>query len=357
MLKKIEYLLKNLLMLFLSVTTKKSKIAGGIIKVDSETKCLLIRLNRIGDALVTTPFINILKSNTNCKIYLLADKKNNFVFENNPDIEEVFVFDKGLNGFFRTLKIMNSKKFDVLFDMHDDVSATVSFLISFIKCPVKIGFEKSNKNIFTHTVPRPDPLKYHIVERLCSFTKLFGIDYKKEGIRIIFNPKETVIKKADEFLNNLFTRNRFLLGVNISAGSDARFWGIENYKKLIETLSEFDLNLILITHQKDFTKAIEIINSKYIFCSGDDFAYFAAIIKKLDLLFTPDTSAVHLAATNYIPVFGLYVKYKLNEVIWSPYNTDFDCIITEKPNLLDVKFDDVWSKFEKFLFKYLNEKK
>jgi ADP-heptose:LPS heptosyltransferase len=82
--------------------------------------------------------------------------------------------------------------------------------------------------------------------------------------------------------------------------------------------------------------------------ASPDFDEFCAAISKLDFLFTPDTSAVHIASAFNIPVFGLYVKYNTNDMIWSPYKSKFECIITTEPNLNTVSFEDTIAKFKPF---------
>lgn len=355
MLKRIEYFIKNLLLIILSSLSKNSKSFNKELKIDPDTKILLIRINRIGDALVTTPFIHLLKTKKKCKIYILADRKNYFVFNNNPDINEVLIYDKSLSGFFKTIKTINSIKFDYIIDLHDDVSTTVSFIIAASKCENKIGLEKSNKSIFTQTVPRPDPNKYHVIERLCSFSKLLGFEYSKDELGVIYNPSVDSINKIETLLNNIFDKKRLLLGINISAGSDARFWKTENYKRLRENLKAYDINILLICHEKDYSEALKIIDERYILNPRKNFDLFAAAIQKLDMLFSPDTSAVFIADSKRVPVFGLYVKYRMNEMIWSPFNSDFDCVITEEQNLDNVQFHLVWNKFKPFLEKYLNQ--
>jgi ADP-heptose:LPS heptosyltransferase len=356
MIKRIEYFLKNFLLRTLSFFSKKPESPNRELVINSNAKCLLIRINRIGDALVTTPFIHLLKIKVNPQIYVLADRKNHFVFNNNPEIEEVMIYDKGLVGFFKTLKTINSKKFDVIFDMHDDVSTTVSFLIAAVKCKNKIGLQKSNKNIYTHTVPRPDAKKYHVIERLSSFSEILGFIYTKNELKINYSPTNQSFKKVNEIIDNIFDKKRFLLGINISAGSDARFWGIENYKLLVNKLNQYDINLLLICHDKDYNKAKEIIEVRFILNPSKEFDLFAAAIQSLSMLFSPDTSAVFLADAKGIPVFEMFVKFKLEEVLWTPFNSDFESVVTEEPNLHNIRFEEVWNKFQPFLEKYLNHK-
>ena len=91
--KRIELLIKklllNLLLLFKSGKMKDPSV------FNSGSKILFIRLNRIGDALVVTPLLKLIKDNLRCEIHVLADKKNYFVFANNPSIDNIIVFNKG----------------------------------------------------------------------------------------------------------------------------------------------------------------------------------------------------------------------------------------------------------------------
>jgi ADP-heptose:LPS heptosyltransferase len=76
----------------------------------------------------------------------------------------------------------------------------------------------------------------------------------------------------------------------------------------------------------------------------------------LNVLFTPDTSIVHVASAFEKPVFGLYVKYNTKDIIWAPFKSPFDCVITQEPTLANVSFGSVKQKFipffEKFYYEY-----
>lgn len=114
------------------------------------------------------------------------------------------------------------------------------------------------------------------------------------------------------------------------------------------------MNILIFTDTKDYDKAQLLFEKKFIYPATKNFDKFAAGILELDMLFSPDTSAIHIASIKKIPVFGLYVKYKTNDMIWSPYNTDFECVISEETNLNNVTFEEVKKKFIPFLEKYLN---
>jgi ADP-heptose:LPS heptosyltransferase len=350
--KQLEIKLKNFLLAFYLAFHSKKRVTS-MPQFSSKSKLLFIRLNRIGDALITTPLLHAVKKNLNCKIVVLADSKNYFTFKNTPNVDQIIIFQKGAKGFRETLKLLNEMKFDAVIDLHDDVSTTVSILISKLHIPYKFGLEKSNAKIYTHTVERPQQSKTHVIERTMQLANLFNIKYNYEDCNVRYFPLEHSLKKIDEFLSRTFDRSKFILGINISAGSDARFWGVKNYQALIDFLKAYDVQVLLLSTTRDLRSAMSIMgDNKDKICFTPVFDEFAAMITKLDMLFSPDTATIHLASVSKIPVFGIYVHYKTDAQIWSPYQSPFDCVITKEPTLLNVSFDEVIKKFKPFLEKF-----
>ena len=185
---------------------------------------------------------------------------------------------------------------------------------------------------------------------------MFNISVDKLNSSVRFYPTYAEKNIAHEQIFKMNPDNKFLIGINISAGSAARFWGVDNYKKLFETLANFDARAILFCSENEFHFAKEIVDEKIIYPITKEFGIFAAAIMNLDFLITPDTSVVHIASINKTPTFGLYVKYSTKDMIWSPYNTDFEVVVTENPTLEKLSFEEVKLKLIPFLEKHLNVK-
>ena len=353
--KKFEIFLKNLILhiLLLQKPAKRKPHNGSSIHY----KILVIRLNRIGDALVTTPLLKELRKYLNTKIFLLADRKNYFVYNNNPDVDEIIIFNKGLKGIFEVLRLIKTEKIDAVVDLHDDVSTTVSYIIALANTPNKYGLEKENKSIYTETIPRPDPKTNHVIVRLLQLAKLFSIEPEIKGANVRFYPSVKAVSKAEEFISNKFFQGFFLIGINISAGSAARFWGVDKYKQLIEYISHYKCKALLLSAPADLHLAEAISENNFPIFSSKNYDEFGAMISKLNLLITPDTAAVHLASAYKIPVFGLYVQYNTDDMIWSPYQSDFEYVLTKEPTLKSITFEEVKLKLGPFLNKYILKEK
>lgn len=352
--KKIEIYLRKFLLNVLLLFRHSSR-PGQDDYQNPNSKILFIRLNRIGDALVATPLIHEIRKGVKSKLFLLADKKNHFAFENNNDIDKVIVFEKGLKGIFKVLRFIKDNDINTVVDLHDDVSTTVTFLIAFSNASNKFGLEKANKKIYTKTVPRLNSENNHVIVRLLELCRLFNIQYDKDSVNIRYLVQLDSEQHVANFLNNNKMTNSLLLGINISAGSKARFWGVSNYKRLLAFLSSFNVNYLILAAPEDLELAKEISEDSTRIYSSNNYNEYAAMISRLNLLFTPDTAAVHLASAFRIPVFGIYVKYNTKDMLWTPYRSKFDYVVTEESNLNNVSFESVIERFEPFLRNILLE--
>lgn len=351
--KKIEIILRKIFLKLLVIFKKVDQDHSEIIS-SKPHNILFIRLNRIGDALVTTPLLYEIKKNLDCKITVLASRYNYFVFNNPKLTDEVIIFNKSIKSFIR---FINQKKFDVIVDLHDDVSTTVSYLVAFSKCKNKIGFRKGTEKLYTILVDKLDPSKYHVVDRLMEFTKPFKISYNPDKVNIIYTPQNESIKSVNSYIEKHFSTNNFLIGINISAGSNSRFWGRKNFREIIAALNNYGVNIVILCIEKDLKHAWEIAGKEIPIYYRNSFDAFVAIISKINLLFTPDTSIVHIASAFQVPVFGLYVKYNTDHVIWYPYKSDYEVIVTKDPTLENIKSELVKEKFIPFFEKYFYEYK
>lgn len=354
--KRIELYLKNFLLKLLVLFNPVEKQLQNPV-FTSNSNLLFIRLNRIGDALVTTPLLFEIKKAIGCHIFVLADKKNHFVFRNNPSIDEVIIYSKGLKGFFSINQIIKDRAIDAVVDLHDDVSTTVSYLIALAKTKYKLGLKKSNYTIYTNVTERLDSKSNHVIERILKLSELFNLKIDYNSVSVRFYQTDVENKIATEQIMQMNVDNKFLVGVNISAGSEARFWGVENYQKLLQTLSKFNVRVILFCPPKDLHYALEITSEENIYPVTESFGIFAAAILNLNILITPDTSIVHIASIKKIPVFGLYVKYNTTDMVWSPYQTDFEYVETTEPTLKNISFTEVKKKLNPFLEKYIHAKR
>lgn len=346
-LKRWEYRLKRLLLKLLRFVAGTSKPSAR--PLGPESKVLFIRLNRIGDALISTALIHAVKERLGCIVHVYAGTPNRFIFENHPEVSRVYTYGKKLGDLWRFRQMCRSERYDAVVDCHDDVSTTVSYLVALSGAAYRIGlYRPANHQVFTHTYPRTDPASTHVLDRLLQLTQAFGFIVAREQANVYYPIRRELREAARGSAQTLFTGPGLRVGVNLTAGSPARFWGVQNFQKLVPALQTAGCQVVLMGLPGDKAAATQIAPDVP-FYANPDFMAFSALIPELNLLFTPDTSLVHVASAYHVPVAGLYVYMNTQLMYWYPYRSPYVAITTAAPTLSELTFEEVWAQLAPFL--------
>jgi ADP-heptose:LPS heptosyltransferase len=301
-------------------------------------KFLFIRQDRIGDVLVSTPLLISLKRNyPGAVIDVLLSSNNHFVLNNETAVRKRWVYDKKFFSSLRVLFGIRSERYDFVIDLMDNPSATSTVILLLAGGKWNVGLEKDNSYAYDIVVPMLSRKETHIVDRLAQLLKVFGIEIGKEDLSIHYQTSASSEEAVRAFIAQRTPKGKHLIGINISAGNDSRFWGIPQYRLLMKEIRTkySDAKTILLYKPSDSPRAEEIASGfPGVFLAPEmTFDEFAAMIRHLWLLITPDTSAVHLAAAFHIPSVVLYVQADSTLRIWEPYNTDCEPVITTSDTL------------------------
>jgi ADP-heptose:LPS heptosyltransferase len=79
------------------------------------------------------------------------------------------------------------------------------------------------------------------------------------------------------------------------------------------------------------------------------FDQFAALVQKLWILITPDTSAVHLAAAFSIPSVVMYVQSNKELRIWEPYGSLSETVVTDIDDLGQISQTEVFNAVDRLI--------
>jgi ADP-heptose:LPS heptosyltransferase len=182
----------------------------------------------------------------------------------------------------------------------------------------------------------------------------FGIDPNKKGLRIRYATSSESDRFSMDVIKHLKLIPGKIIGINISAGHDVRFWGVDNFRALIAYLqhrhrSAKILVLFKPSHIGQAEQIVHGIQHAYASPVTETFDQFAALIKNLGLLITPDTSAVHLAAAFGVPSIVMYVQSDKNLRIWDPYGSPSELLVSEIDDLRRITPEMVIQSVDKIL--------
>ncbi|MEE8404685.1 MAG: glycosyltransferase family 9 protein, partial [candidate division Zixibacteria bacterium] len=162
--------------------------------------------------------------------------------------------------------------------------------------------------------------------------------------------------KSSEFFNSLAGSGtaELSVGINISAGSPTRVWQQSKFVALINSIlkNSSKAQIIIFSMPDERGRAAEIIskcNSKvFLIPSGLSLEDVSAIISKLDVLITPDTSLVHIARAFKVQVVGLYTRFMKNFLLWKPFGQDSGTVVSDNDdNIHDITHQQVYAEFVK----------
>jgi ADP-heptose:LPS heptosyltransferase len=320
-------------------------------------KFLFVRQDRIGDVLVSTPLFEALKRKyPKAIIDALLSSNNHFVLANDPLIRKRWVYDKGLLSSLKLIREIRGEHYDFVIDLMDNPSATSTVICLISGARWTVGLEKENAYVYDIVVPLISRKDTHIVDRIARLLVPFGIDPLHEDLRIRY----TVSDQARRFAQRVFERHGVIraktIGINISAGHDVRFWGVDNFRTLITLLrKKYRNHAILLlskpSHKAHAERIVSGFANVFLSPTTHSFDEFAALISYLGLLITPDTSAVHIAAAFGIPSVVLYVQSDKNLRIWDPYKSRSEVLIAEVDNLRVISPEDVFQASQRLLTK------
>lgn len=272
-------------------------------------RILLLRPDRIGDVIISTPFVKKLRQLfPNATIDVVMSHRNiGAVSAFTKYVNHIFVLQKGISGYWKIINKVRKYRYDILIDLLDNPSSTSSLLTRFTLSEFKLGFDKSNRNIYTHIVLLPDKHKTHIVDRLNSLLIPFQGSVNNEESISYDLPKE-LIAEAHKLLGS--KNKKFRLGINLTGSNESKNWGTDNYigfiKFAIENYPNIDIKVF--TNKKNIKQLQEIekVHNNVGAPLVGSFDLFVSMIHTCDIVLTPDTSVVHICSAFNIPCIALF---------------------------------------------------
>jgi len=256
-------------------------------------KILFITLSNIGDAVMTLPALDsVIENNKNAQITVLTGTRPKEIFENNPAIHEVIIFDKRAS-FKEQLSLfnrLNKEKFDQVIDLRN------SFFGILLSAKKKINPFKSIPKSIKHMKDR------HLFRAglTAASDKAFFLNNA-----LVDNRMQVVLKT-----NNINEEDGFII-VSAGARSTTKTWPQENFQEFIERFIDgFKLKVVLVGDNQD-KKICEglLLNSKYPLvdlCGKTNIFELAALIKKSKLVVGNDSAVLHIASYLNIPTLAIF---------------------------------------------------
>lgn len=294
---------------------------------------LVVRLDNMGDLLMSTPAIRALKESFGSRITVLTSSMAAGIAHNIPEIDKLITFDvpwvKTQNASFSheflvLAEVLKLRKFDaaVIFTVFSQNPMPAVMLVYLADIPKRLAYCRENPyDLLTDWVPDQEPytLIKHQVERDLDLVKSIGATTANNLLSLeipdAWESAQKILAK-----NSIDLQKPWLIlhpGVSeLKRQYPTEKW-IETGKKLI---ADFGFQLLITgsASEKKLTDEIaQGIGTKAFSIAGlltlDE---FICLIKEAPLLLSVNTGSVHIAAATQTPVVVLYAQTNPQHTPW-----------------------------------------
>jgi ADP-heptose:LPS heptosyltransferase len=301
-----------------------------LLRLPPAPRILIIRLERIGDVLVGVPVIRALRARyPEARIDLLVSRANRAVGDAvAPFVTRVWCYEKTVASGVKLLRTLRGARYDVVVDLIDHPSTTAQLVIRWCRPRAAVGLLHRESGLYTHAAPTLDPATVHPVERFAQLLLPFGIDPAVVSLDLEYRLGADAVARAEALLGS--TPRPLRLGVNVSGRQPARYWGRSNFVAVIRHVAARDARFAISVcgTPGDADEVGRVAKEAGVQAVPPCFTLteFAAVLQQFDLLLTPDTAVVHLAAAWKVPTVALY-QTEAGVAPWLPYKSPHRAVV------------------------------
>ena len=306
----------------------KSGISGDI---DPQYhRILIVRTDRLGDVLLSTPVIKALRQKfPQGYICMLVSPYTKDVLDGNPALDETITFDKDAKnsqGWLATLKLakaLRKKKFDLTIVLHP---TTRMHLITFLAgIPKRLGYDRKFGFLLTDRIKHAKQHgQKHESEYALDLIRYLGIEPQDKSL---FMP---IKQESEKWVEILFRQvgimdSDKLLVIHPAASCPSRIWPGERYAQVADKLvQQYGFKVIIVSGPKDIQKAEVVIKNMRIkalnLAGKTSISQLASLLRRCQLFISTDSGPMHVASALGVPVITIFGRSQagLSPQRWGP---------------------------------------
>lgn len=307
--------------------------------------------NKFGDMVISTISFRELKK-AGFQVNVVAGIHNGQVISHNQNIEQIFVHKP---GWFNTLQLalqLRKKQFDLIIDVGDEVTPQHLLFIRLINAQHILGFNKKRYRLYDINIEYPKS-NNHISHRHETVLQKLGIhpiclDYQ---LSIPHDIEDRTLNFLAKF------KDQFIIVLNPFTAIPQKDLSITQITQLVQLIRQH-INNVAIIIIGNAERIHQLTTQEICLFPFSEFIAAVSMIKHADLVISPDTSAVHVAAAFKKPSITLYRQDKPGDISsyeWGPNNENAVQLFSPQP-FGDISSIDIQIIFNAIIDKYKNLK-
>ena len=322
----------DILRIFFRFYLNNKTMSTDKIDMSSVNNILVMSNTAIGDTLFATSSLRLIKERyPNKKIIILLNPNNYKLFITNPYIDNFELFNGKWRSFFAVLMKLRKFEIDVVLIMNgNEPQATPLAYCTGARYIIRVPNINNEFNHLHFNEPISRNYKRHTIHTRLKQLEYIGI--RDNNYEMELFPKTEWYKPFNLILN----KNYQYIGIQTGASTISRMWFNKQWvllaQKILESNNKVRIVLTGSPGERSLTKLLEqainnkrVLNlaGKYNICSA------AVLIGSLDLLITPDTGPLQIAAALKVPTIAISVASSASST--NPIDPDVPHIYIQKP--------------------------
>jgi len=329
-LKKLEVFCRKLMFRIIAPGVSAANTLAAVPDGAIIHRVLIMRQDRIGDMIMTLPLLRRLREiHPDLSISVVASESNSVILKYEKDIS-VITYDKSPGKFIRSLIAARNFMPDAVVDMHMHDSTTSFIYAVFSGAKWKLHIDRENRLPFNIRVKASQD--GHIMDAFSGLLSGLGrkIETEEPVREISLSDVETNF--ADRFWSGLNAVPEDCIAINISAGGENRWWGVNRYSEVCRGIISLGMKPLILyapEHKKRASSIAMPEADTLLSPLTSSVLHVTALIRDVRLLVSPDTSIIHLAAACGIPVVGMYLPFDPTLPKWYPWRVRSRILVSE----------------------------
>ena len=274
---------------------------------------LLIRFGSLGDVVLTTPAIRVVREEfPNAYIAMVVGDRSEDIISANPHLDEVIVFRREMRGFSEIKSVaalLRERSFDVSVDMQRKFRSSLLAYLS--RTEFRVGYHRPGG--FLCSVKIPDRENKHAVDRNLDLLKPLGIGANLKPDRA---PEMFLSREDRDYAERIFQERGLALkspivGMFPGAGWRHRCWPAERFAAIGDLAAERYNAGVVIFGGPGESDIVENVAQKMttvpvLIKNRMTLRQLGALIEKCDLLLSNDTGPMHISVAVKTTTIGLF---------------------------------------------------
>jgi lipopolysaccharide heptosyltransferase II len=312
------------------------------LKLTGKERFLVVRTDRIGDVVLSTPVLEVIKSGfPQAHVAMMVSRHAAEVVKHNPHLDDVIIDDtedrhKGINGFFDLVKEVRKKGFDVGILLRPTLRSAFLLFLSGIRYRIGTGFRLYqillNRKVYVH---RKVNLRH---EAEYNLDLLESLEIPKRKVL----PKMYVTVEEEKFADQIFsqfgiTPEDVVMVIHPGSGNSSLNLPPKRFAQAADMLIEKFGARIIFTGSEQEKELIDLVKRGMHHESLDlvgrtTLRQLAAILKKADLVISNSTGPMHVASSLGTPTVAIFCPiFAASPIRWGPYGEGHQVILPPVP--------------------------